>query len=84
SIEPVTESGGEGKTLYIKLRSEETDRLEEVYRLLWSMKGEMTVKLCFEDTRKTCRPKGIYGVKNAKDLINKLEEICGKGNIMIK
>ena len=84
SIEPITESSGEGKTLYIKLRSEETDRLEQVYRLLWSMKGEMAVKLCFEDTRKTCRPKGIYGVKNAKDLINKLEEICGKGNIMIK
>ncbi len=84
SVEPVTENGDEGKTLYIKLRSEETDRLEQVYRLLWNMKGEMGVKLCFEDTRKTCRPKGIYGVKNAKDLINKLEEICGKGNIMIK
>lgn len=84
AVEAVTDSGDEGKTLYIKLNSEEADRLEQVYRLLWSMKGEMQVKLCFEDTKKTFRPKGIYGVKNAKDLLSKLEEICGKDNILIK
>lgn len=84
TVEAVTDSGDEGKTLYIKLNSEEADRLEQVYRLLWSMKGGMQVKLCFEDTKKTFRPKGIYGVKNAKDLLSKLEEICGKDNILIK
>lgn len=74
----------EDKTLYIKLSSIETDSLEKVYRLLWKAQGGTKVKLCFEDTKKVTRPKGIEGVKIAKELMQKLEEICGKGNIILK
>lgn len=85
SIEPARETDPqENKTLYIKLSSMETDCLEQVYRLLWKNQGSVGVKLCFEDTRKVTRPKGIEGVKNVKELMQKLEEICGKSNIILK
>lgn len=74
----------EDKTLYIKLSSMETDCLKEVYKHLWKNQGSTKVKLCFEDTKKVTRPKGIEGVKIAKELMQKLEEICGKGNIILK
>lgn len=84
SIERAEEIQYGGKTLYIKLSSKDTDKAQRVYRLLSENKGDMPVKLCFEETKKTSRPKGIAGVKNAKDLMQKLENICGKGNIIIK
>lgn len=74
----------EDKTLYIKLSSMETDCLKEVYKHLWKNQGSTKVKFCFEDTKKVTRPKGIEGVKIAKELMQKLEEICGKGNIILK
>lgn len=84
SIEPIAESSDQGKTLYIKLSSDEAEKADRIYRLLWEYKGDMQVKLCFEDTRKSCRPKGIYGVKNDKEMLTKLKEICGNDNILIK
>lgn len=83
SIEPARELKEE-KILYIRLSSGESDMLERIYRILLDYKGIDDVKLCFEDTRKTAKPKGISGVKIAKELVEKLEEICGKSNILIK
>lgn len=83
SIEPAVELPEE-KTLYIKLKTDETVLLERIYSLLSKNTGSGSVKLCFEDTRTTSRPKGISGVKIAKELVEKLEEICGKSNILIK
>lgn len=83
SIEPAVEPARE-KILYIKLSSEKSDILSRVYALLQGSAGNGEVRLCFEDTRKTAKPKGISGVKIAKELVDKLEEICGKSNIMIK
>lgn len=84
TIEAVADSPDEGKALYIKLNSNEADRLEQVYRLLCSMKGDMQVKICFEDKKKTFLPKGIYGVKNTRNLISDLKKICGEDNILVK
>lgn len=85
SIEEAREDNNQDdKTLYIKLSSMETDCLGEVHRLLWENQGGTKVRFCFEDTRKVTSPKGIRGVKIAKELMKKLEEICGKDNIMIK
>ena len=83
SIE-IAKEPSEEKILYIKLKSDETDLLGRIYQLLLNHKGSDDVKLCFEDTRKTAKPKGISGVKIAKELVDKLEEICGKSNILIK
>lgn len=83
SIEPAVELPEE-KTLYIKLKTDETVLLERIYSLLSKNTGSGSVKFCFEDTRTTSRPKGISGVKIAKELVEKLEEICGKSNILIK
>ncbi len=84
SLEPAPDSPHLGKTLFIKLDSRETDRVEQVYKLLWNHQGDVDVKLCFEDARRSFRPKGIKGVKYAKELLDMLEKICGKGNIIIK
>lgn len=84
SLEPAPDSPHLGKTLYIKLDSRETDRVGQVYKLLWNHQGDVDVKLCFEDAKRSFRPKGIKGVKYAKELFDMLEKICGKGNIIIK
>lgn len=83
SIEPAVEAANE-KTLYIKLNSDDEKTLGEVYGLISANRGDCGVKLCFGDTRSTAKPKGISGVKIAKELVEKLEKICGKGNILIK
>lgn len=83
SIEPAKEIQDE-KTLYIKLKTTDKKTMEDIYVLLSGSKGESSVKLCFEDTRTTARPNGISGVKIAKELVEKLEKICGKSNILIK
>ncbi len=74
----------EPKTVYIKLKSETSLELEKVYRLLCENKGELEVKLCFESTHKTARPKGISGINLTDRLLSELELICGKNNIITK
>ncbi|MCM1055191.1 MAG: hypothetical protein NC394_06685 [Bacteroides sp.] len=83
SIEPAVELA-ETKTLYIRLPSEREEISDEAKGLLSDNPGRDSVRLCFEDTRKTAVPKGISGVKIAKELVEKLEKICGKSNILIK
>lgn len=83
SLEAAAEVQNTGKTLYIKLSSEKSEKTEMVCRILWGAKGDMPVKICFEDTRKTVRPKGLAGVKNDAELFRRLEDICGKGSVMI-
>ena len=84
SLELAAEIQNSSKILYIKLSSESSDKTESVCRLLWEAKGDMPVKLCFEDTRRSARPKGIKGVKNDEELFKRLEDICGKGSIIVK
>ena len=71
-------------TLYIRIFSDQSDILEQTYRILWQNRGDTVVKLCFDDTRKTARPKGIAGVKISNELLSRLEKVCGKDNIIMK
>ena len=71
-------------TLYIRIFSDQSDILEQAYRILWQNRGDTEVKLCFDDTRKTARPKGIAGVKISRELLSRLEKVCGKDNIIMK
>ena len=82
-IEPAVETNDE-KTLYIRLDTDDQKTLKEIYELLSMSRGSSDVKLCFDNTRSIVKPKGISGVKIAKDLVEKLEKICGKGNILVK
>ena len=72
------------QTLYIRLRSDELDIIEQIYRVLWHNQGDTEVKLCFDDTRKTAKPKGITGVRITKEMLSRLEKISGKDNIIMK
>ena len=72
------------KILYIRLKSDELDILEQTYKILWHNQGDAEVKFCFDDTRKTACPKGISGVKITKEMLLRLEKICGKDNIIVK
>lgn len=84
SLEIAAEIQNTEKTLYIKLSSEKSQETESVCKLLWESKGDMPVKLCFEDTRKTAKPKGIPGVRNNRELFAALEKVCGKGCVIVK
>lgn len=84
SIEPAEAFRDSDKTLFIKLTSAKDERLTEILNLLRAFKGNVPVRLCFEDTRKTVEPKGVTGVKNDEKFIDRLEQICGKGNIILK
>ena len=83
-IEPANDILNNSQILYIRLFSNELDILEQAHRVLWQNQGDTQVKFCFDDTRKTARPKGIAGVKITKDMLRQLEKICGKDNIVMK
>lgn len=72
------------QVLYIRLFSDQLDIMEQAHRVLWHNQGGTQVKFCFDDVRKTARPKGITGVKVTKELLLQLEKICGKDNIVMK
>ena len=72
------------QVLYIRLLSNQLDIMGQAHRALWRNQGETPVKFCFDDVRKTARPKGISGVKLTKGLLSELEKICGKDNIVMK
>ena len=84
TLEPAKEIPDTSQVLYIRLLSNQLDIMEQAHRLLWSNQGETQVKFCYDDVRKTARPKGISGVKLTKELISGLEKICGKDNIVMK
>lgn len=84
TIERADETIAGSKILYIRLRSDELDILQQAYKILWYNQGDTEVKFCFDDTRKTACPKGIAGVKATKEMLLQLEKICGKDNIIMK
>ena len=84
SVEPANEIPDTPRILYIRLFSDEIGILEQAHKVLWQNQGDTQVKFCFDDTRKTARPKGISGVKISKDMLRQLEKICGKDNIIMK
>ena len=84
ALEPANDMLINSRILYIRLLSDEIDILEKSHRVLWQNQGDNEVKFCFDDTRKTAKPKGISGVRLSDDMLQQLEEICGKDNIVMK
>jgi len=71
-------------TLYINLRSDDTQRISAVNDLLHRYAGMSKVRLCFMDTRSVIRINGLRGVRICTELTAKLTQICGKSNIIVK
>lgn len=84
ALEPANNIPDNSRVLYIRLYSDQLDVLEQAHKALWQNQGYTEVKFCFDDIRKTARPKGISGVKVTRELLLRLEEICGKDNIVMK
>jgi len=74
-------------TLFINLNSTETGKIAQIIEVLRGFEGEQKVRLCFADTREVKQVKenfGINGVNITKDLLQRLEKLCGKPNIKLK
>ena len=84
ALEPANNMADNSRVLYIRLFSDQVDILEQAHKALWHNQGYTEVKFCFDDIRKTARPKGISGVKVTRELLLQLEKICGKDNIVMK
>jgi len=72
------------KTLYIKVKSRSDERLPFIKKLLSENLGNSHVKVCFEDTRETVSAPLSKNVTLSDNFIQKLTEICGNSNIIIK
>lgn len=72
------------RTLYINLHSGDNERLNAVNALLLQYRGISEIRLCYMDTRSVMKPNHINGVRICTELTAKLEQICGKSNIIVK
>ncbi|MBQ8170637.1 MAG: DNA polymerase III subunit alpha [Oscillospiraceae bacterium] len=72
------------QTLYINLRSDDSQRISAVSELLKMYTGVSKARLCFMDTRSVIRLNDIRGVRICAELTFKLAKICGNSNIIIK
>ena len=71
-------------SLFIQLRSNETEKLSRIAAVLEGEKGQERVRIAFSDTRQVSAIKGIENVNITKELLDKLAKICGKSNIIVK
>ncbi|MEE1065190.1 MAG: DNA polymerase III subunit alpha, partial [Acutalibacteraceae bacterium] len=72
------------KTLYIRVKSRSDERLPLIKKLLSENLGSSPVKVCFEDTRETVSVPLSKNVTLSDNFIQKIFEICGNSNIIIK
>ena len=72
------------RTLYVNLRSDDTERITAVTKLLHQYPGMGKLRLCFMDERTVSRLNGYNGVRICAEMTSKLAEICGNSNIIIK
>ncbi|MBQ8613538.1 MAG: DNA polymerase III subunit alpha [Ruminiclostridium sp.] len=72
------------KTLFINVKSTETDKINEIATVLGSSGGREQVRLCFSDTRKVTMINNVPNVNITKEILSKLVKICGKSNIILK
>ncbi len=71
-------------SLYIRIRSDEREKLNRIASLLEKERGKEQVRVAFSDTRQVSAIKGIENVNITKELLDKLAKICGKSNIIVK
>lgn len=72
------------KTLFINVRSDETEKINAIISILSNKGGKEQVRLCFSDTRKVTVINNIPNVNITKEILSKLVKICGKSNIILK
>ncbi|MEA4921301.1 MAG: DNA polymerase III subunit alpha [Clostridiaceae bacterium] len=78
---PLSKSGG---TLYLKLRSMADSRLDEVKQLLRENRGTCSVVLYFEEEKKKATASDALRVSANARLIEQLEQILDKENVVMR
>ena len=71
-------------TLFIRVGSDEREKIARIAALLEGKGGKERVRLAFSDSREVSAIKGIENVHITKELLDKLAKICGKSNIILK
>ena len=74
----------EYSTLYINVRSDDSEMISAVISELSGKRGRENVRLCFSDTRKVSVINEVPNVNITKETLLKLSKICGKSNIILK
>ncbi|MGN0687506.1 MAG: DNA polymerase III subunit alpha [Oscillospiraceae bacterium] len=70
--------------LYINVHSDDAKTISAATELLRRYPGVGKVRLCFMNNRSVNRINNIRGVRICTELIEKLAQICGKSNIILK
>lgn len=71
------------KGLYLKMKQEEEEILQEIASLLPHFEGEIPVFYYFEDSKKYLRTPRALWIQPSQQLMLNLEQILGKGNVVL-
>ncbi len=72
------------RTLYVNVRSDDTQKIAQATQLLHSCAGMSAARLCFMDTRQVNRINGLRGVRITNELVARLKKICGENNVAVR
>lgn len=74
----------ESRELFIRCKSTEKEKIDRAAELCRSSIGNGKLNLYFEDMKKCVRPKSSEGVKITEELLERLAEIVGSGNLAVR
>ncbi len=75
---------GRSKTLYVNFENENDPRIPRVTALLFEYCGISAARACFRDKREVRRINGLRGVRICAELVKRLKDILGGGNVVVK
>ena len=77
---PINTSAPEFKSLYLKMKSTDTEKLSQVKRILFNSNGRIPVIIYYEDTKKSIQAPESMWVNDKKDIPG-LKEVLGEDSV---
>ena len=77
---PINTSAPEFKSLYLKMKSTDTEKLAQVKRILFNSNGRIPVIIYYEDTKKSVKAPESMWVNDKKDM-PRLKEVLGEDSV---
>lgn len=72
------------RTLFVQFSGSSDPRIRQAEDILMEYRGAAQVKLCYADTRTVFSPDNMRGVRICTRLTERLAQLLGKGNVIIK
>ena len=72
-----------GKKLFVRLRSSDSEAIQNILRLCSENDGSSEITFYFEDIKKYVKPKDISGVQISEQFLTRLSEIVGIDNVLL-